>query len=351
MNTMNTGVSNYQGERLNRILIFELNWLGDILFSFPFIAAIKEKYPKSYISCVVVPRYADLVRYNPHIDNLYIYSDKKGIGSFFRAIFLSIALRKNRYDACFFLKPSRTKSLIAKISGIKRRIGFGGKKDFVTEPVVRPKNVHRANEIFELAKHVGIDKENIQYDFSLPESELEETSEFLKNLVGLNRKIVVLNPGGNWDVKRWPKENFIELGKRIVNKHPEVSIIITGSKKDIILANEIKERIGASQVHVLAGNTDLVELACIFKLSEIIISADSGPLHLASSTGAKVIGIFCPTAPAVTGPIGNGKTNIVCGETRCNIPCYNENCPECIQGMKNIRAKKIYEILKSEMRL
>ena len=334
-----------------KILIFELNWLGDILFSFPFIKAIKEKYPKSYISCVVVPRYADLVKYNSNIDNLYIYSDKKGIWSFFRAIFLAILLRKNKYDTCFFLKPSKTKSFIAKISGIKRRIGFGGKKDSVTETVTRPKNVHRAKEIFELAKHMGIEKEDIYYDFSLSESEVDDTSEFLKNLVGLDRKIVVLNPGGNWDVKRWPKENFVELGKIIVKNHPETSIVITGSAKDIILANEIKEKIESSRVYVLAGNTDLAELACIFKLSQIVISADSGPLHLASSTGAKVIGIFCPTTPAITGPIGRGKTNIVCGETRCNVPCYNENCHECMQGMKNIKAKKIYEIFKSEMRL
>lgn len=334
-----------------RILIFELNWLGDILFSFPFIEAIRGKYPESYISCVVVPRYKDLVRYNPNIDNLYIYSDKKGIGSFFRALMLIIFFRKNKYDVCFFLKPSITKSLIAKMSGIKKRIGFEGKKDYLTDKVSRPKNVHRAKEVFELAKYIGIKKEDIYYDFPLPESELDETSEFLKNLVGLNRKVVVLNPGGNWDVKRWPKENFIELGKRIVDNHPEVSIIITGSKKDIILANEIKEGIDSNRVYVLAGSTDLVELACIFKISRIVISADSGPLHLAASSGTEVIGIFCPTSPDITGPIGIGKTNIVRGKTKCKIPCYNENCPECISGMKNISSDEIYKIFRSEMRL
>jgi len=332
-----------------RILIFELIWLGDILFSFPFLAAIRDKYPESYISCVVVPRYADLVRYNPNVDNLYINSDKKGAGSFFRAAMLVKFFRKNKYDVCFLLKPSRTKSLIAKMSGIEKRIGFEGKKDYLTDKVSRPKNIHRAKEIFELAKYIGIEKEKIYYDFSLPESELDETSEFLKNLVGLNRKIVILNPGGNWDVKRWPKENFIELGKRIVENHTEVSIIITGSKKDIFLANEIKNGINSNQVYVLAGNTDLIKLACIFKLSRIVISADSGPLHLAASSGTEVIGIFCPTSPDITGPIGIGKTNIVRGKTKCKIPCYNENCPECIGGMKDITAEKIYEIFKREV--
>lgn len=320
-----------------RILIFELNWLGDILFSFPFIRAVRKAFPEAYIACTVVPRYVDLLVNNPWINDVHALSDDNSIVSLGGKIAFVGMIRKERYDTCFLLKPSRTKAVMAALAGINERIGFGGKDAPLTKAVEMPTDhVHRADQILALAGVVGVTNADGSYEYSVSEEDTERAEAVLHNVGGGLRRMVAINPGGNWEVKKWPAENFIEFSKKLLVRFNDVEVMVTGAQKDIALANRIVKEVADKRCYSAAGKTGLNELAVLFKKCELAVSADSGPLHLASAIGITTIGLFCPTSPKITGPRGRGKNMVIVGETTCKVPCYNEKCPACMEGMRAI---------------
>ena len=104
---------------MKRILIFELNWLGDILFSFPMIKSLKEGIEDAYISCAVVPRYKDLFLGNPLVDKVHSVNDMRGLPAIAGTLSFLNDIKKEKYDACFMLKPSKSKAVLANLAGIK----------------------------------------------------------------------------------------------------------------------------------------------------------------------------------------------------------------------------------------
>jgi lipopolysaccharide heptosyltransferase II len=320
-----------------RILIFELNWLGDILFSFPLIRAIRKAFPEAYIACTVVPRYVDLLVNNPWINDVHALSDNNSIASLGAKLAFVGMIRKERYDTCFLLKPSRTKAVMAALAGIHERIGFGGKDAPLTKAVEMPINhVHRADQLLALAGVVGVTSADGSYEYFVSEEDVERAETVLHNAGGGLRRMVAINPGGNWEVKKWPAGNFTEFSKKLLARFSDVEVMVTGAQKDVALANRIVKEVADKRCYSVAGKTGLNELAALFRKCELAISADSGPLHLASAIGTATIGLFCPTSPEITGPRGRGENMVIIGETTCKVPCYNKRCPVCMQGMKDI---------------
>ena len=133
---------------MKRILIINVNWLGDVLFSTPFIRAIRKKFPTSYIACMVVQRCKPMLELNPNIDEIIIYDEDSGYRSILGKIRLIKFLRFKRFDAAFILHRSFTRALIAFLSGIKRRIGYNAKKRkiLLTDAVKLPsRDIHKVD--------------------------------------------------------------------------------------------------------------------------------------------------------------------------------------------------------------
>ena len=336
----------------NRILIFELNWMGDILFSFPFLKAIRQKNPNAYITCVVVPQYADLLINVPWIDNIHILSDKNKLKFLKEKIDFIGLIKKEQYDVCYFLKPSRIKSILSFFAGIKERIAFSGKKAFITKVVNVPENsVHRANRILSLAEKIDIKQRDMVYEYFLSKKDDMAIEIILKELGIGNFSIIALNPGGNWDSKRWKREKHIELATIILKKFSNIEIVITGAKKDMVLAENIVKKVDNKRCYSIAGKTTINELAAFFKKCLVVISADSGPLHLASSVGTTTIGLFGPTSFDITGQIGKGKNFYIQKKVDCQIPCYEQECKKQYMCMQLITVKDVFEKVEEIIRI
>ncbi len=336
--------------KAERILVFELNWLGDILFSFPFLRALRQAYPESYISCVVVPRYADLLINNPWINEVHGLSDSNKITSAREKFAFARMIKKEKYDTCFLLKPSRVKTTMAALSGIPERIGFGGKNAPLTREVELPKgHIHRADQILALAGAVGITKVDGTYEYSVTDDDINKANALLNESGDTGYRMMVINPGGNWDAKRWPKEYYIELSRKIFRRFDNVEIVVTGAPKDIELAGEIVLAIDNARCYSTAGKTGLNELAAIFKNSELVISGDSGPLHLASAVGVTTLGLFGPTDPEITGPRGKKKNIIIKGKVSCDVPCYIDECDKDLECMKSIKVEDVFKAVEKEL--
>ena len=136
--------------------------------------------------------------------------------------------------------------------------------------------------------------------------------------------MVVVNVGGNWDLKRWPQENFRALISRLI-KELNAKVVVPGATKDRELACDIASLLEVKPV-VLAGRTSLKELMALLKRASLVISADSGPLHLAAGLGTRVIGLFGPTRPEITGPRSPARWVVLQKDVGCRVPCYFASC-------------------------
>ncbi len=324
---------------MNHILVVNVNWLGDVILSSPIFKALKTAYPRAKISCLAVPRVRDILESIPGIDEIIVY-DEQGIHrSPFAKVRLIYALSQRKFDTAFLLHRSLTRALFVFFAGIPQRIGYPtkGRGRFLTRCIKVPdeRKLHRSDYYLNVLESSGVAIPD-RTSFLAVNAESEKAiCEMLKNC-SISEKdfLVVVHPGGNWNLKRWPAHYFTALIKQLLNDH-KIKVVISGSQQDIALAEEIVSGADRKPV-VLAGKIDLKQLLALMKRANCVVSADSGPLHIASSVGSSVIGIFGPTRPELTGPRGSGRSIILQRDVGCNRrPCYYLECPDntCMQAV------------------
>jgi len=319
-----------------RILIVEVNWLGDVLFSTPAIKALRRKFPDSFIACMVVPRVKEVLQGNPDINEIII-NDEDGIHKGFSGkLNLAQELKARNFDLAVLFHRSFGRTVITWQAGIRRRLGYSTwkRRFLLTERLAMPAkdSLHRVDYYLNIVKPLGCDTQDRYYEFFTSGEDEAFIDNFLKEQ-GIVRGdfVVCLNPGGNWPPKRWPKENFARLADCLLGDY-KFKVIFTGAKQDLGLISEIRSAMKFEPI-VAAGKTTLRQAACLFKKSNLVISGDSGPLHIASGVGLDIIALFGPTSPRVTGPIGKGRIKIIQKETDCRLPCYDKDCRDniCMQ--------------------
>lgn len=314
-----------------RILIVEVNWLGDVLFSTPAIRAVRERHPGAYIAALVVPRCKEVLFGNNYLDEVMVL-DEKGRHKGLRGIGTLIGdIKLRRFTIVYLFHKSFTRTLCCFLAGIKKRIGYYTKKRgfLLTEKVVLPKEeFHRADTFYYLVTKSKIPEGERYCDFFISSEDKNYIDDFLKkHNLGMGKKIVVLHVGGNWALKRWPEKNFIPLIDTLMEEY-NADVIISGSFLDQPLASEIASKT-KQKPFIACGLTTLKQLGALFQRSDLVISADSGPLHIAMAMEARTVALFGPTSPQITGPLGKGDFSILHNKNiECVIPCYNLECKD-----------------------
>lgn len=329
----------------NRILIVNVNWVGDVLFSTPAIRAVRKRYPQAYIACMVVPRCREVLELNPHLDELLIYDEQKEYKGLSGKLRLISALKARRFDTVFLFHRSLTRTLMVALSGIKERVGiYNPKRGFLLTKKVEPQksDVHKVEQFLNIVKAKDVPPAGKNMELFISKEDEAFARDYLKSQgVKEDRPIIVLNPGGNWDLKRWPAANFAELGDKLAELFG-AQILITGAEKDVELGDSISGMMKHNPV-VTCGKTTLRQLAAVLKHADLVISNDSGPMHIAVSQGVKTIALFGPTDPKVTGPYGDGRYVVIQKPPRkpeCEITCYNLRCEDNV-CMKEITVEDV----------
>lgn len=326
---------------MQRILVVNVNWLGDAILTTPVFKAIKENIPASYVGVMVVERLKDVFLANPYIDEVIIFDEKsthKDIYSKFKFI---NSLRKKKFDRVFFIHRSFTRALICFLAGIKIRIGYYRPKTslILTEKIPIPSSdVHRQDYYLSLFEKTGI----IIYDrlpqFFISANDGNKFEGFIKELKGKYSYFAGINPLGNWEFKRWPYEKFAELSDLMV-KELNCAVVFIGTSEE----REIIDKVimGTKETsYNLCGRTNLKELGALLGNMDVFISNDSGPAHLAASLGVNTVVLFGPTSPEITAPKGK-LVKIIKKSIDCRTPCYNESCENNI-CMKNITVDDVF---------
>lgn len=334
----------------DKILVINVNWVGDVLFTTPFLKALRRHFPEAFIACLVVKRCRDVLEGNPHLDELLIYDEHGRHRSFFGKLRLVQLLRRRHFDRVYLLHRSFTRRVLAFCAGIQERIGYAIKWRgwLLTEKVPLPTSpLHKVDYFLGLLPQ-GSRVESRDYVLSVGREDGEAAARLLEGKgVRRGEPFMVLCPFGNWNQKRWPSERFAALGDRL-NQSYHQKIVITGEKKDLLLGGKIASLMKKEPV-LLCGETSLKQLAAVLKRATVVVSNDTGPMHIAQSQGTKVIALFGPTDPRLTGPAGTQPKVILRKEVGCNDdpPCYYVDCPDTI-CMKAIQVEDVVDAIQKE---
>jgi len=315
-----------------RILIFNVNWLGDVLFSSATIRNIRRNYSDSYIACVIPSRCYAMLKDNPYLDELIIFDEQdrhKGMISKFDFIKL---LRSKKFDAVFLLHRSFSRALICRLAGIKHRIGYHTKKRafLLTKKFVQPNkdSLHRIDYYLNIIEKFGLRIEDRYLDFFFSTADQDHVDNFLSsNSVGKNDYVVALNPGGNWMPKRWPPDYWAILADKLIGEL-KVKVIITGSISDLPLVKQIRKDMRQAPL-IACGVFNIKQLGALAARADLFITADTGPLHIANAVKSnKIIALFGPTSKEITGPYPSTNVAILQKNVGCLIPCYKVKCKD-----------------------
>lgn len=324
-----------------RILVVNVNWMGDALFSTPALRALRKRYPKDHIACLVPPRCEAVLRGNPSLDEVIVADDRDNLFSFFSSLKTAFRLRSKRFDLAIFFHRSISKRLMALLAGISERKGFETpekKRFFLTAAVsIPPEEMHRTDFFLRILSGHGIPPDGREPDFFPAQAAAEELTHLLKETnLTLSGGYAVIHPGGNWDLKRWPVEHFAEWIQLFLERHPSRKVILCGTEPEKKIADQILKKVRSERLVSFCGRTTLDTLAFLLRGADFLLSNDSGPIHLAASQKTPIVGLYGPTSARLTGPLSEGRVLILSKDVGCQVPCYYRACDSrfCLDWIK-----------------
>ena len=322
-----------------KILIVKLSAIGDVLHTLPALTALRRHYPDAQIDWLVEDSAADLVQGHAALNRVLVWRRREfaklfRVGKLFAAgrLFLDLllSLRDTHYDLIIDFQALLKSSLWIFLARGRRKAGFGQGMEhsenshlFLNErmPAVSME-VHALTRGLRLLQALGIPDSQVLYDLTIEEKDERAAEQLLvENGVRLDQPFIAINPVAKWPTKLWAAERFRELAERLLNDGSQV--VFTGSKEDRPFIDEIACTLG-SPVGRLDGRTSLKLLAAVYRSASLVVTTDTGPMHLGAAVGTPVVALFGPTAPWRTGPYGDGHVVLRAGVS-CS-PCFCKSC-------------------------
>lgn len=282
---------------LDRILIVRMSALGDIVHALPVLAALRAAYPNAEIDWLADRRYAGLLDFVEGLNRRII-----GRPGLLRAV---QSLRDRRYDAALDLQGLVKSAAMARLSGARRVIGFEraalrerGAAWFYDETAVVAPDAHIIQKNFSVLPMLGVTDHGVRFPFVVPLSPVADAVASEAATRGRGG-FALINPGGAWPNKRWPPDRFGELAARIRERHDLPSYVLWGDGESTLADRVVAGSRGAA---VRAPRTTLGDLLALSSRAALMVSGDTGPIHLAAAMRTPIVGLYGPTWPRRNGP-------------------------------------------------
>jgi heptosyltransferase II len=310
---------------LKKILMRAPNWVGDSVLAIPAMKAVRETFPEAEITLLARPWVAGVFKGAWFIDHLWSEPRPASMGDWIR---ITRGIRRNRFDLALLFPNSFESAAMVFLGRVPRRIGYAtdGRRWLLTNSLKpgRTKR-HQVHYYLDLAGSLSapVDKPSIEIEASA-EDKAQAASLLVSEGIVEGRHFLVLNPGAAYgSAKRWREEGFAEAGDLLAEEFG-LDVAIIGSELERSIAERIKQRMH-SRVAVLNGKTSLETLIGVISKSSLVLTNDSGPMHIAAALGVPTVAVFGPTDDAVTGPYGP-RTRVVKEPVECS-PCLLRECP------------------------
>ena len=287
---------NIDFERIRRILIIRLAPLGETVLMTPVIRAIRQGFPHAHIACMTDSIRTDLVRANPNLDEVLPYQS-----SIPRLIF---SMAKRSFQLAVVLQPTFRLVLHTFLAGIPYRIGFetnsGGRK-LLHLSVPNNTNQHETARYLDVARLIGIEPESDEPEVFVDEESQAWASEFLRDAkIDADRLLIGLNPGSGTTYRRWPIGRFADVGNSLQTDY-RAQLCIMGGPREDNLPHELAALIHG-ETTVITSTTPM-QLAAIIQKCNLLISNDTGPMHLSTALKTTTIALFGASNPVQWAPI------------------------------------------------
>lgn len=323
-------------------LVIAPNWIGDAVMALPFLRSIRRSHPNDSLTVLALDGPGAVFRAEGSADGVIVRSE------FLRDI---LRLRRSRFDEAWLLPNSLRAAFLAFLGGIPTRIGYDTDRRgaLLTHALpLPPRTGHQLRDYDLLLSSRGIEPDLEPPRLPIPAQAAGRAARALES-AGLPRdgRLVLLAPGAasGWP-KRWPPERYACLADRLADRGLPCGVVVGPNEKAL----------GARVTHaarrpppLLGADLDPVELAGVLSHARLVVSNDSGPMHLAAAVGTPVVAFFGPTDPGRTAPAG-ASSRILNRYVFCS-PCYLNECPYGHECMKEITVedalRAVEEVLSS----
>ncbi len=322
----------------SKILVINLMHIGDLLLVTPVLRALRTAYPDAHIALLADSKLSDLVKYNKNIDEL-IALDKKGYHNKLSNYLQAVAdIRAKKFDLVINLHANERASFIAAFSGANKIVGYStfGLHWFFDKTMKNRKAVkHQVESHFDvLREFVGVTEiDDHGIEMWLDESAETKAAKIWHEQFGsTDAKVIGLNIGASWPTKRWRSEYYAELADRLLDRG--YAIAYFGGSMDQEIVDETIEKMRHRHhpmLKVLTGKLSLMELAAMLKKCTVLVTNDSGPMHVAVAMDVPLVTMFGSSPVPGFYPYNN-KSILIKTPVACH-PCGEHHCDhhECMK--------------------
>lgn len=388
---MNGSTPNVHGALPARILVRGVNWLGDAVMSTPALLRLREAAPHSQITLLTHEKLADLWRNHPALNNVLTFASHENVWRVGRR------LRAAQFDLSLILPNSPRSALESCLARIPHRVGYAGnwRSRFLTRAVAEragtikmrkrstlevqwlarvgrskprvsfPAAAHHMHQYLHLVAAIGANPTPLAPRLYVGPDEVNRAlGKFEIQPDSPASPLLGLNPGAEYGpAKRWPRDRLAAVAMKIF-RQANCRWVLFGGPGAVELANEVAawlESVAAAQpgaakaglhkfVWNLAGRTSLLELCALLKACRVLLTNDSGPMHVAAAIGSSVVVPFGSTSPELTGPglPGDDRHRLLLGAAPC-APCFRRECPIDFRCMNSITVEQVVEAVMSRL--
>jgi heptosyltransferase-2 len=395
------------GFQPRRILVRGVNWLGDAVMTTPALLRLREHFPGALIAMLTPEKLRGLWQHHPAVDEVITFKADEGPLTIAKKIQVMMwpdtaskrdmaeaakhtagaksSSQRGGFDLALVLPNSPRSALEPWLAGVPHRVGYSRpwRNFFLTDVVPsRPDAVHmrkrseseikslvtlpaqpdglrfafhdKVHQIYDylnLAGALGANPEPLAPQLAVTPEEIKAVAQkFQLGQAMASRPIFGLNPGAEYGpAKRWPAQRFVAVARE-AQKRTNCLWLIFGGKSDVPVAQEIAAAVGGpGSVINLAGQTSLRELCAVIKICRVLLTNDTGPMHIAGALGTPVVVPFGSTSPELTGPVLSmgAKHQLIKSDAPCS-PCFLRECPIDFRCMNGITVERVVEgVLKS----
>lgn len=335
----------------SRILVVRTDRVGDVVLATPLIRALRKTFPDAYLAALVRPYTRDVLLHNPHLDDILIDDPDRahaGRPGFWKQVGM---LRSRKFDTALLLLPTERMAWMLFAAGIRTRIGVGTKlyevltfMRTVSRHKYKPLR-HEADYCLDLGRAIGVRTGDLAVELFLTEAERQTAAARLRDrgVVHPGTTLIGMHPGSGKSAPNWRIERYVELAGALLERYPAAHIVVTGSEGERDFSRSFGT-LQSDRLTDLIGALTLRELTGVISRYALLVSASTGPMHIAAGLRVPTLSLFCPLtacSPRLWGPQGNRAEVLLPSDGYCQSQCPGD--PHICQFEGGIHVGRVAE--------
>lgn len=330
-----------------KFLIIRFSSIGDVILSTPLIRCLRTTYPDSEIDFLIKKEFSAVLSGNPHISNLLVFDKSNGSKEL---INMRQTIKQNKYTHIIDIQGNIRSVFIRTRSGAQVT-GFS-KRVFYRFLLIKLRiNLYKEVKPVYLRYFEAVEKLGVKYDnkgtelFYAPSDKQQIKAELEKHEINTSQPLLIIAPGAQWANKRWEPESFARVADKLA-EHFHYNVVLLGGKGDVEICQKVQQFMSHT-CFVVAGKPSLMQSAALISMADLVITNDTGMLHMTQALGISVVAVFGPTTKELGFfPIPT-RSKVAETDIKCR-PCTQKglnSCPKThFNCMKHVNPEKVISL-------